>query len=229
MVAHMITLNERKKMAKSDIITIEDHHVAHHFETADQEFESAKLGMWLFLVTEVLFFGGLFVAYAIFRWKFPEMFVEAHHHLSWKMGGTNTLVLIFSSFTMAMSIRYAQLNQIRNCINALSMTLICSVLFMVIKYFEYMEKIHHGFLPSKFFFGEGVNSTLHLFFGLYFTMTGLHGIHVLVGMGLILWLVFRAKKGHFHANYITPLEMVGLYWHLVDLVWIFLFPLFYLI
>ncbi len=216
-------------MSSVDGIVLKEHHVAHHFENADQEFESSKLAMWLFLVTEVLFFGGLFVAYTVFRWLFPETYIEAHHHLSWKMGGTNTVVLIFSSLTMALSIRFAQLNQIKNCIRALAITFGCACGFMMIKYFEYMEKIHHGLLPSNFFTGEGSSETLHLFFGLYFCMTGLHGIHVLVGMGLIIWLILRARKGHFHSNYITPLEMVGLYWHLVDLIWIFLFPLFYLI
>lgn len=205
------------------------HHVAHHFDTAEQEFESAKLGMWAFLVTEILFFGGLFVAYFIFRALYPEMFMDAHHHLSWKMGALNTLFLITSSFTMVLAVRSAQVSQKRATVGYLSATVVLAFAFMVVKYFEYMEKISHGYLPSNFFSGEGAFDTMHLFFGLYFCMTGLHGIHVLVGIGLILWLIRGARKGRFHAEYFTPVEMVGLYWHLVDLVWIFLFPLFYLI
>jgi cytochrome c oxidase subunit 3 len=203
--------------------------VAHHFENAYQQFSSAKLGMWLFIVQEILFFSALFVAYAVYRGMHPEMFVDAHHHLSWKMGGINTLVLIFSSFTMAMSIRTAQLNQRLQSFWYLGTTLFCSCIFMVIKFFEYAEKIHHGYLPSVWFSGEGIYETMHIFFGIYFTMTGLHGLHVLVGMGLIIWLMLETRKGKYNSEYFTPVEMVGLYWHLVDLIWIFLFPLLYLI
>lgn len=206
-----------------------EHHVAHHFESAEQEFEATKLGMWAFLVTEVLFFGGLFVAYFIFRWMYPDMFLEAHKFLSWKMGALNTLVLIFSSFTMVMAVRAAQLSKKAQTIGYLTVTLLCAATFMVVKYFEYMEKIHHGLLPANFFHAESTFETLHLFFGIYFCMTGLHGIHVLIGILLIGWLIKRAIAGEFHAEYFTPVEMVGLYWHLVDLIWIFLFPLFYLI
>ena len=205
------------------------HHVAHHFDTSEQEFDSAKLGMWIFLVQELLFFGGLFVAYAVFRYLYPEMFLEAHRHLSWKMGAINTCFLIISSFTMVMGVRSAQLNQRRASINYLIATFLFASAFLVVKYFEYMEKIHHGYLPSLWFTGEGHANTLPLFFGLYFAMTGLHGLHVLIGMGLIAWLIYRSYKREFYDGFFTPLEMVGLYWHLVDLVWIFLFPLFYLI
>jgi cytochrome c oxidase subunit III len=206
-----------------------EHHVAHHFDTAAQEFEATKIGMWAFIVTEILFFGGLFVAYFILRMLYPDMFLEAHKHLSWKMGALNTLVLITSSFTMVMAVRSAQLSRQRQTIVYLSATVLCAATFMVVKYFEYMEKIHHGLLPSNFFNAESAFETAHLFFGIYFCMTGLHGIHVLVGIGLIVWLIVRAIRGEFHSEYFTPVEMVGLYWHLVDLIWIFLFPLFYLI
>ncbi len=205
------------------------HEVAHHFDTKAQEFDAAKLGMWLFLGQELLFFGGLFVAYCIFRGLYPEMFVEAHNHLSWKMGGLNTLFLIASSFTMVMGVRSAQLSQKKRTGWYLFFTMAFAVAFMVVKYFEYTEKIHHGLLPYNWFNAEGTFTNLHLFFGLYFAMTGLHGLHVVVGIGLIAWLIKRNAQGHFHSGYYTPVEMVGLYWHLVDMIWIFLFPLFYLI
>lgn len=205
------------------------HKVAHHFANSHQEFSSAKLGMWLFLAQEVLFFSALFVAYAVFRALNPEMFIEAHNHLSWKMGALNTVVLIVSSFTMVMSVRSAQLSQKRATFYYLAATLFCASMFMVVKGFEYYEKISHGYLPTIWFTGDGTFENLHLFFGIYFTMTGLHGIHVLVGMGLIVWLMIKTYKGHFYSEYFTPVESVGLYWHLVDLVWIFLFPLLYLI
>ena len=205
------------------------HKVGHHFANAHQEFSAAKLGMWLFLAQEILFFSAIFVAYAVFRGLHPEMFIDAHHHLSWKMGALNTVVLIFSSFTMVMSVRSAQVNQKNATFWYLFVTVFLAAIFMIVKAFEYQEKIAHGYLPSIWFTGEGIYETMHLFFGLYFTATGLHGLHVLVGMGLLIWLMIKTKKGHFSSEYFTPLENVGLYWHLVDLVWIFLFPLLYLI
>ncbi len=206
-----------------------DHHIAHHFDTAEQEFDSAKLGMWLFLGQELLFFGGVFVVYTVFRNFYPEMFIDANKHLSWKIGSVNTIFLIVSSFTMAIGVRSAQTSKKNVLILCMILTFLFAAGFMVNKYFEYNEKIMHGFLPSKWFSGEGHFETMHIFFGLYFFATGLHGLHVLVGMGLIAWIIWRAQKGHFHAQYYTPVELVGLYWHLVDLIWIFLFPLFYLI
>jgi len=224
-----MTMKRRmKKMASNDKSFIK-HHVAHHFETASQEFDAAKLGMWAFLAQEILFFGGLFVAYVIFRYLYPEMFIDAHHHLTWQMGALNTCFLITSSFTMVMGVRSAQLSRKKSTVYYLLATLILAGAFMVVKYFEYMSKIEHGYLPSRWFFGEGMHENLHIFFGLYFTMTGLHGLHVLIGMGLIAWLIVRAQRGEFYSEYYTPVEMVGLYWHLVDLIWIFLFPLLYLI
>lgn len=209
--------------------SIVKHHVAHHFDTAEQEFETAKLGMWMFLIQEILFFSAIFVAYSIFRFLHPDMFLEASKHLSWKLGALNTVFLITSSFTMVMGVRSVQVNDISNSIRYLYATFFFAFAFMVVKFIEYSEKISHGYLPSKFFSGEGVSETLHLFFGLYFAATGLHGLHVVIGMGLIIWLILRAKKGEFYSDYYTPVEMVGLYWHLVDLVWIFLFPLLYLV
>ena len=205
------------------------HKVAHHFDNATQEFEAAKLGMWAFLAQEVLFFGGLFVAYFIFRGMYPEMFIDAHHHLSWKMGALNTVFLITSSFTMVMAVRSAQVSKKTDTLWYLLATFLFACGFLVVKFFEYASKFDHGLLPAKYFNAEGAYETMHLFFGLYFTMTGLHGLHVLIGMGLIAWVGWRTLKGEFHSEFFTPLEMVGLYWHLVDLVWIFLFPLLYLV
>jgi cytochrome c oxidase subunit 3 len=213
----------------STAVKLIDHHVAHHFDTADQEFSAAQLGMWLFIAQEILFFSALFVAYGVFRNYYPNMFIDAHHHLSWKMGGLNTLFLISSSFTMAMGVRSVQLSKLKSALNYLWATVVFASFFMVVKFFEYSEKIHHGYLPTKFFSGEGTFETMPIFFGLYFVLTGLHGIHVLIGIGLIIWLILKVRKGVFHAHYFTPVEMVGLYWHLVDLIWIFLFPLLYLI
>ena len=177
-------------------VPIQTHQVAHHFATAKQEFDSAKFGMWLFLVTEVLFFGALFVAYGFLRWRYPEMFVEAHRILSWKMGAFNTLVLIVSSFTIVMAVQSIQRNRQRLAQRYLGITAALAGVFLVVKYFEYMDKIHHGFLPAKFFSGVGVSEHLHLFFGIYFTMTGLHGLHVLIGIGLIVWLMKQIGRAH---------------------------------
>ena len=206
-----------------------EHHVEHHFDTPNQEFTSAKLGMWLFLGQEILFFSALFVAYAVYRFLHPEMFLDANTHLSWELGFLNTVVLLISSFTMVMAVRSAQVNKKKATSLFLILTLICAGIFMVVKTIEYTEKIQHGYLPSIWFSGEGLFDSMHIFFGIYFTMTGLHGLHVLVGMGLLIWLIIKNNKGHFYSGYFTELENVGLYWHLVDLVWIFLFPLLYLI
>lgn len=206
-----------------------EHKVEHHFDTAQQEFSSAKLGMWLFLGQELLFFSALFVAYAVYRYLNPEMFLDANTHLSWQLGALNTVVLLVSSFTMVMAVRSAQVSQKKSTTLYLILTFICAGIFMVVKAIEYNAKIQHGYLPSLWFSGEGLFDNMHIFFGIYFTMTGLHGLHVLIGMGLLIWLIIKNQKGHFYSGYFTELENVGLYWHLVDLIWIFLFPLLYLI
>lgn len=205
------------------------HHVSHHFSDAEQEFESAKIGMWAFIVQEILFFSGLFVAYGVFSFLYPKAFIEGSHHLNKVLGAANTLVLISSSFTMVMAVFSAQHSKIKACANYLLATLGFAGFFLVIKYFEYSEKIHHGYLPGKFFSAEGSSPFLHIFFSLYFVITGLHALHIIIGMGLIFWIYLNAKKGLYHSKYFTPVEMVGLYWHLVDIVWIFVFPLLYLL
>jgi len=205
---------------------------AHHFDSAEHEFETSKFGIWLFLCTEVLMFGGLFVAYFLFEHKFPQTFVEGASFLDWRYGAVNTAVLLLSSFTMVLSIYYAQQNNSKKCVNMLFITLGCAFIFMFIKYLEYSHKIHLGLLPGELFNYTGdatiTSTNLGLYFSTYFMMTGLHGSHVLVGMGLIIWCIIRARRGEYNSKYFTTLECVGLFWHLVDLIWIYLLPLLYL-
>lgn len=205
-------------------------HLQHHFVDSDQQFDAAKFGMWIFLVTEILFFGGLFAAYIVYRAWYPELFTLASEELNTLWGGVNTLVLIGSSLTVAMAIKSAQLNQKKAITINLLITIALACVFMVIKYFEYTHKFEIGIFPGEFYTYEGVDHPqANIFFSLYYMMTGLHGIHVVIGIGLMIWLVLRARKDHFDSEYYTPVEITGLYWHLVDIIWIFLFPLFYLI
>jgi cytochrome c oxidase subunit 3 len=161
------------------------------------------------------------------------MVLEAHEHLNKTLGGVNTVVLLVSSFTMAMAVRSAQVGNRNAIVRYLIFTILCACIFMVVKYFEYTAKIEHGMLPGRFYtahlHGYEIEGLPHIFFALYFCMTGLHGIHVLVGIGVLTWVLVRASRGQFGPRYYTPVENVGLYWHLVDLVWIFLFPLLYLV
>ncbi len=205
-------------------------HLAHHFADEEQQRESAKMGMWVFLLTEILLFGGLFVFYAIYRSWHPDMFYNAHLQLDVVMGTINTVVLITSSITIALAIRSMQVDEQKKAVIFLIITVLLAATFMVIKYFEYSHKFELGQLPGKFYTFKGIQgSNPHIFFSVYFAMTGLHGLHVLIGMGVILWVIRRAARGEFSSEYYTPVEMTGLYWHLVDLIWIFLFPLLYLI
>lgn len=206
------------------------HVVPHHFESAAQAFEASKLGTWLFLVTEVLLFGGLFVAYIMFRALYPETFLECGRHLNKILGSINTVVLICSSLTMALGVDRTRQNDPGKANQYFLMTLFFASLFMIIKYVEYSHKFHEGLLPGAHFAYAAIQAPkADLFFSLYFMMTGLHGVHVLVGMGLIAWILIRSNRGDFNSAYYTPVEMVGIYWHLVDLIWIYLFPLLYLI
>lgn len=207
-----------------------EHHFAHHFKSAEHEYTASKQGIWLFMATEILMFGAIFVAYAIFHTLYPDMFAEGASHLDWKLGFTNTLVLIFSSFTMALGIYYCQKNQKQKAVVSLLITLLCGLVFMTIKYFEYHHKFELGLFPGKYFaFADAKHSNLALYFSFYFVMTGLHGLHVLIGMGLITWVLIRTAKGEFNEKYFTPVEGVGIFWHIVDLIWIYLFPILYLI
>ena len=251
--------------------------LAQHFDTPQQQFHSAKLGMWIFLLTEILFFGGLFCAYAVYRRHHPEVFLDGHHFLDMTYGAVNTGVLIFSSLTMAWAVRSAQLSRRRELVFLLAVTLACALVFLGIKYVEYKQKWDHRMVPGQakleyWFSAEHVKSLFstepspvpdrgfkadthyvkeHLagagyadlseeeldrrvenlgnFFGIYFALTGLHAIHVMAGIVVILWIVVRSLKGHFSSEYFEPVDCVGLYWHLVDMIWIYLFPLLYLI
>jgi cytochrome c oxidase subunit 3 len=218
--------------------------LAHHFDTPVQQFESAKLGMWLFLGQEVLFFSGLFVAYGVFRANYPEAFEAGSAQLDRIIGGFNTCVLLISSFTAAMAVRSAQLGKRSQTTIHLAVTIVCAFAFLVVKYFEYQAKFEHGLLPGDHFhphmdhihpWVEGVTSVAamppktHVFFGIYFVLTGLHGLHVAIGIGVLAWILLRNLRGDFTKDYWTPVDIAALYWHLVDLVWIYLFPLLYLI
>ena len=206
--------------------------VASHYRDEVHQYDSNKEGLWLFMVTEILMFGGLFVGYIIFHSIYPEMFAEGAESLDWKMGFINTLVLIFSSLTMALGIYYNQINQPKKATWALALTLVCGATFMVIKYLEYTHKFHLGLYPGRFLQmteGAPVHANLGMYFGFYYCMTGLHGLHVLIGMGLITWVMIKNIKGDFSPKYYTPIEGVGIFWHIVDLIWIFLFPLLYLV
>lgn len=206
------------------------HHHAHHFASAEDEFEAAKQGMWVFLVTEVLMIGALFVAYGIFRGMYPDMFHEAHKHLNVGLGTTNTVVLILSSLTMLLSVTNAQRGRRDRSILFLVLTLLLASCFLLVKYFEYTHKIHDGLLPAGFFTNkELTHPKAPLFFSLYFVMTGVHALHVIIGMGLITWILKRTVNREFSPAFYTPVELVGFYWHFVDLVWIYLFPLLYLV
>jgi cytochrome c oxidase subunit 3 len=212
--------------------------LAHHFETPAQQFDTAKLGMWVFLAQELLFFSGLFVAYGVYRSWYPEMFKAASHQLDKIMGGCNTIVLLFSSFTAAMAVRSSQLGRRKATGNFILVTIACACIFLVIKYFEYSHKFHAGLLPGRFFHAHPdhlvpgsppLPANTGTFFSIYFMMTGVHGVHVLVGIGVLIWIWIRNNRGDFSKEYFTPVDIVALYWHLVDLVWIYLFPLLYLI
>ncbi len=211
-------------------------HLEHHFVSSEQQFDSAKLGMWLFLITEVLLFSGMFVAYAVYRQWHPEAFVEASATLDTVLGTINTIVLLTSSLTVALSIHYIQHDKVKQCVYNLVATVGLAGAFMVIKYFEYTAKFEHGIFPGGLFDPHGTHYK-HLadipytsqFFSIYFVMTGIHGAHVLIGMGVISWVAYYAWKGSFSSEYYTHIELSGLYWHLVDIVWIFLFPMLYLI
>jgi cytochrome c oxidase subunit 3 len=249
----------------------------HHFESAQQQKEAATLGMWAFLVTEVMLFGGIFMAYIVYRWAFPEVWAESASHLNTALGTVNTVVLLVSSLTVALAVSAAEEGKQRTVLAMLGITLVLGVAFLVIKGYEYSEKFSHCYgystplawatgtgqhavdeclVPGRAFLfpeehggaatipntpqveptghsqGESVGGqrTPHqLFYFLYYVATGLHAVHMLVGLTLVSVLAFLTWRGTFTATYFTPVEIGGLYWHLIDIVWVFLFPLFYLV
>jgi cytochrome c oxidase subunit 3 len=214
----------------SPAATAHDPFLQHHFSTGEQQADAGKIGMWLFLVTEVLLFGGLFAGFAIMQSLHREAFIAAHHHLDRTLGFINTVVLLCSSYTMVMAVHNARTGSRRRIVVYLLLTLACATAFLGIKYLEYSHKFAEGLLPGRFYshHGDAVSGEF-MFFSFYFMMTGLHGLHILGGMAAIAWLLRRTVRGDFSAAYFTPVDLVGLYWHLVDMIWIFLFPLLYLI
>lgn len=215
----------------------EEHHgpLHHQFEDIDQQNETYAIGMWSFLVTEIMFFGALFLTYCLFRWKYPLDFYRAHEELDTFKGALNTGVLLFSSFTMVLGVHYAQLKNRTGVLRALGITIVCACVFLFVKYLEYSVKFEHHLFPGPNFNTQehlhGANpNAAQLFYCMYFAMTGLHAVHIIVGILIIgaLARLWYLRKPSVTEDFMAT-EMVGLYWHFVDLVWIFLFPLFYLI
>lgn len=240
-------------------------HLAHHFDTLEQQKQAASLGMWVFIAQEIMFFGGLFIGYTFYRCRFPEAFAAGSSLLSIGWGGFNTVVLICSSLTMAMAVHAAQLGKSKHIIAWLVSTMVLGTVFLGVKGIEYTGKYHHHLMPGSSFeyHGKGKYYALghgdeghapaeaavedahadkghdptvgvepnhvRIFYGFYFVMTGTHAIHMIIGMGIMVWLIRLAAAGRFSAAYYNPVEIFGLYWHFVDIVWIFLFPLLYLL
>jgi cytochrome c oxidase subunit 3 len=203
------------------------------FETPAQQKEVSTLGMWIFLVTEVMFFGGLFLAYSVYRRTFASVFGAASNTMDVWLGAANTAVLICSSFTMVLAVRAAQVGSRKALIVFLILTILFGGVFLGIKGLEWETKFAEHHVPGPTFHLESVppgdQGPAQLFFSLYFTMTGLHALHMVVGEGLMLFLLWHAYKGRYSPSYYTPVDIGGLYWHFVDIIWIFLFPLLYLI
>jgi cytochrome c oxidase subunit 3 len=213
------------------------HHPAlkHHFDSLRQQHEATSLGMWVFLASEVLIFAGLFLAYAIYKTTFPAEFAAGSAHQNVWLGATNTAVLLASSLTMALAVRAAQLGVRSQQVLFLALTLALGTAFLVIKLtFEWSHDYDERLVPGlRFDLGawkdRAFGRRVELYFFLYFTMTGLHALHMVAGMGVLAVLIALARKGRFDPEYYSPVELTGLYWHFVDVIWIFLFPLFYLI
>jgi cytochrome c oxidase subunit III len=210
------------------------HHpkLQHHFDDMEQQAEASTLGMWVFLVTEIMFFGGLFMAYIVYRSSSPEAFQEASAHLAIGWGAFNTAVLIFSSLTMALAVRAAQTGlPPRTQVMWLAATMFLGAVFLGVKVIEYADKFEHHIVPGPYFDKSAWThpAGVEQFYSLYFVMTGLHALHMIIGIGIMAVIAVMAWKRQFDSTYYTPVEVSGLYWHFVDIVWIFLFPLLYLI
>jgi cytochrome c oxidase subunit 3 len=204
--------------------------LAHQFDDLEQQSEAASLGMWTFLITEILFFGGLFAGYAVYRSSYPQAFASGSHHLDVVLGAINTVVLISSSLTMALAVHAAQQGQRKALIAFLFLTILLGSVFLGIKGVEYAHKFEEHLVPGRAFTYDGPYAQhAQLFFSFYFAMTGMHALHMVIGVGILAVLAVLAWRHRFSPVYYTPVEMTGLYWHFVDIVWIFLFPLLYLI
>ena len=224
----------------------------HHFENMEQQREAGTLGMWVFLVTEIMFFGGMFLAYTLYRNAYPASFAPASNHLDITLGAFNTGVLILSSFTMAMAVYFTQVGKQRPQVLCLVLTLLLGLTFLGVKAVEYHDKYEDHLIPGRLIPGNPFNPAvqeegqavnqhnLHLlpgatvkqvelFYWIYFARTGMHALHMIIGAGLLTFLIIFSLKGRYDPEYHSPVEVVGLYWHFVDIVWIFLFPLLYLL
>ena len=218
----------------------------HHFATEEQQREAGSFGMWLFLLTEIMFFGGLFFAYLLYRNWYYDAFVAASNQLSIPLGAANTAILITSGFFMALAVWAAEVRKKALLVIFLVLTTLFGLAFLGIKYDEYHEKYEKHHIPgANFDVSQFINPSAYglnekplapdaaqktqMFFFLYFAMTGMHALHMIIGIGLLVWLLARAQRGDFTAGYVAPIENFGLYWHFVDIVWLFLFPLLYLI
>ena len=212
------------------------------YQTLEQQREASSLGMWVFLITEIMFFGGIFLAYTVNRQTYPTAFGIGSRTLDLALGGFNTAVLLASSFTMAMAVWASQAGKKKRITLFLTLTLILGGIFLGVKVIEYSQKFEHHLVPGRSFAlpaedvpaaavarDADLRTHAQLFFSLYFGMTGLHALHMIVGAGLLMWLIRASLRGRFTPEYNTPVELVGLYWHFVDIVWIYLFPLLYLI
>ncbi|MFN8065025.1 MAG: cytochrome c oxidase subunit 3 family protein [Vicinamibacterales bacterium] len=210
------------------------HHpaLAHHFESLDAQKEASVLGMWLFLVTEILFFGGALTAYMIYRTWYPDAFAVASSEIAILPGAINTAVLILSSLTMALAVHAAQTGERGKILVFIAITMVLGAAFLGIKAYEYHEKYVEGHIPGlglPFRFEEEYYRPAQIFFSIYFVLTGLHALHMIIGLGIMTWMLVLTRKGVITPEYYAPIEISGLYWHFVDIVWIFLFPLLYLI
>jgi cytochrome c oxidase subunit 3 len=214
------------------------------YATLEQQHETATFGMWVFLATEVMFFGTLFISVAVYRAVAPQAVEAASVHLNWLIGGINTVVLLVSSLTMVLAVHFAQLGDQRRVYRFLVTTAVLGVLFLCLKgveyYVDYLDSLIPGWkfdtakwLAPKSAGGEGLTSDqvgyVQIFLFLYWTMTGLHALHVTIGIGVVLTMAVLTSRGHFSAAYYTPIDVTALYWHFVDLVWIFLLPTLYLL
>lgn len=205
-------------------------HLAHHFGTMEQQNHAARLGMWLFLATEVLLFGGLFVGYSLYRNIYPEAFAAASDTLDLTLGTINTVILITSSFTVVLAHYYINKDRSKLAGILLLVSVAMAIAFLGVKYFEYAHKFEVGSLPGKYYTMKELQIPgASMYFSLYFLMTGLHAFHVIVGICVLTWIGIRTLRGEFSAAYNTPIDLGGMYWHLVDLIWIFAFPMLYLI
>jgi cytochrome c oxidase subunit III len=212
------------------LLEAHDPNLQHHFATAEQQQDSSVMGMWVFLITEIMFFGGMFYGYMIYRYMHYRGWSEGSQHMEFWWGTINTVILLCSSLTMAMGVRAAQLGRRRAIVLFLIVTILFGLAFLGVKAIEYHHHWEAQEFPGLHWHWEGPYSQeVALFFSFYWAMTGFHALHMVIGVGLVTYIILQAQKGRYNETYFTPVENVGLYWHFVDIVWIFLYPLLYLI